>query len=123
MWHTERDGVLMLAPPARNLTAECRVHRTVPTELAQVPARKMHRTSSLTRRPADLVTAASPPAELAPAPRQLAPAPPRTPDLAALVERARPLMPLGRGELAKALGVTPHWARRVLDELGRERGT
>lgn len=115
IWWTARDDLLVLAPPRRNLAAECPVHRSLPpTRELSVPAPKVRR-------------AIGPPApasdEPAPEPLQLTPAqrpPAGAPDLAELAERARPLMPLGRGALAEALGVKPHWARRVIDTLNTE---
>lgn len=78
--------------------------------------------------------AASPPTHYGAAlpadqPRQVAPAPRQVhqpvarqvaPDLAQLVERARPLMPIGRGRLAQKLGTTEHWARKALEALETE---
>jgi hypothetical protein len=45
----------------------------------------------------------------------------QAPDLAELTERARSLMPLGRIALARELGCSTHWARRVLEALDNER--
>ncbi len=107
----DREGMWVL-PLRRNLATECRVHRPVASARPAV--------APVTRRAIDPPPAVSPPAELAPAPRQVPlgrQTPSATPDLAALVERARPLMPFGRGELAKALDVKPHWARRVIETL------
>lgn len=53
-----------------------------------------------------------------PAPRQPVK---QAPDLAELVERARPLMPLGRGSLARELGCTEDKARKIIAALDRER--
>ncbi len=43
------------------------------------------------------------------------------PDLDELVDRARPLMPLGRGSLARELGCTEDKARKIIAALDRER--
>jgi hypothetical protein len=58
----------------------------------------------------------------APARRQTSKqAPSQAPDLAELIDRARPLMPVGRTVLARQLGVSTHWARRVIEALEAER--
>ncbi len=58
------------------------------------------------------------------APRQVTPpvqpASPVAPDLAELVVLARPLMPMGRGRLARELGCTADKARKVIEALSRE---
>ncbi len=114
-WRTPHGWFAAPSQPAhRNLATECRVHRPVASARPAV--------APVTRRAIEPPPAASP-TEPAPAPRQVPPGrqvPSATPDLAALVERARPLMPLGRGEMAKALGVKPHWARRVIETLNAE---
>ena len=43
------------------------------------------------------------------------------PDLTELVDRARPLMPLGRGSLARKLGCTEDKARKIIAALDQER--
>jgi len=43
------------------------------------------------------------------------------PDLDELVDRARPLMPLGRGSLARKLGCTEDKARKIIAALDREK--
>ncbi len=115
-WRTPDGWFAAPSQPAhRNLAAECRVHRPVASARPAV--------APVTRRAIEPPPAASPPAEPAPGPRQVPPgrlAPSTAPALAALVERARPLMPLGRGELAKTLDVKPHWARRVIETLNAE---
>lgn len=62
------------------------------------------------------------PRQVAPAPHQVHQPVPRqlAPDLAQLVERARPLLPIGRGLLAQKLGITEHWARKALEALDTE---
>ncbi len=114
----DREGIWVL-PLRRNLATECRGHRPMLSVTELTPAAP----APPTRRAIEPLPAVAPPAELAPAPRQVPPgalAPSATPDLAALVDRARPLMPMGRGELAKALDVKPHWARRVIETLNAE---
>lgn len=51
------------------------------------------------------------------------PQPNQAPDLARLVERARPLVAdgMGRTQVARQLGVTAHWARRAIDQVEAER--
>ena len=68
------------------------------------------------------------PARQVPTPvRRQAVAPARRPtakpalDLDELVDRARPLMPLGRGSLARRLGCTEDKARKIIAALDRER--
>lgn len=59
----------------------------------------------------------------APAARHAAkPASNQASDLAALVERARPLVAdgMGRTQLARQLGTTPHWARRAIEQIEAE---
>ena len=43
------------------------------------------------------------------------------PDLAELLDRARPLMPRGRGLLARELGCTEDKARKIIEALDREK--
>lgn len=113
MWRTAWDGLLVLPPPSRNRKAERQVRDWLPAMMRRAPvsapAPKQRR-------------AIAPPVS---AQEEPTPAQSRrvgTPDLAELAERARPLMPMGRPALAEALGITPHWARRVINTLNAERG-